>query len=948
MDAGERWTLADVAGQVRYTWNSRQHQVQSAYDVLRRPTDTMVTDESGRQRTVVRIDYGESHADAAARNLRGRSYRTCDASGVIIAEAYDFKGNLTRSTRQLAADYRETLDWSAPVALETDIFTSSTTFDALNRPVTLTMPDGSIIRPSYNEARLPEAIDVNIRGEMADGQPVWSPAVLGIDYNAKGQRVRLALGNGAVTICEHDPLTFRLIRLDTSRDGRRFQDLHYTYDPAGNVISVEDRAQPEIFFRNTAVGARGDYLYDAIYQLIEATGREHLGQQAGPAAPPRAPAAFDGWHTNLPQPGDGQAMGRYTERYAYDRSGNLLSIRHLGSDPTQSGWTRSYEYAEPGAIDPAGVPGNRLTSSRVGDDEIERLTYDPHGNMTSMGHLPLMQWNFADQLIATASQVVTAGTPEITWYVYDASGQRVRKITDRQTGAGGTPTRRSERIYLGGLEIHREYGADGVRVDLERETLHVMDGAQRLALIETRTRGDDGSPRQLMRYQFGNHLDSASLELSGEGEVISYEEYYPYGASSYQAVSAGINAVAKRYRYGAKERDEETGLSYFGLRYHAGWLGRWTAADPAGIGDGLNLCRSHANNPIRFTDPDGGAILDQLSNIAYGVGGGIASKASGVWEGATALGAAAYNDPVGLGTTMLKESLPGKVLTGNFSGAFTDVKEEVGYALGNAGNLVIAPYLARQYAGTLATGSQAEIQAATEKGIDDVAGMIDTGSDIVSFGVKAGVKIAAKKGIIEGVSVALAAAVVSVPDAPPPRRQLSFALDRPEGPTRFDVHPIGTVAEHPVVVVTSGDTAQAFYKRSGEGSKGTAKEGLSGADAARPMGAVVDDWAPFDGWTIKEEWFNKTRFNTENVRDYFDVEIPLPLDRWGSFLNYRVNEALLGMEAEFLPQLKQMTTAAATEAFSTHGLSLPPLQTKMQAAMEALRAGHSLDWARRE
>ena len=49
------------------------------------------------------------------------------------------------------------------------------------------------------------------------------------------------------------------------------------------------------------------------------------------------------------------------------------------------------------------------------------------------------------------------GTPETTYYVYDAAGQRVRKVTERQTAPGATPTRMKERIYLGGFEIYREY-----------------------------------------------------------------------------------------------------------------------------------------------------------------------------------------------------------------------------------------------------------------------------------------------------------------------------------------------------------------------------------------------------------------------------------------------------------------------------------------------------------
>ena len=42
--------------------------------------------------------------------------------------------------------------------------------------------------------------------------------------------------------------------------------------------------------------------------------------------------------------------------------------------------------------------------------------------------------------------------------------------------------------------------------------------------------------QQLIRYQFGNHLGSASLELDDQAQIISYEEYTPYGSTSYQAV----------------------------------------------------------------------------------------------------------------------------------------------------------------------------------------------------------------------------------------------------------------------------------------------------------------------------------------------------------------------------------------------------------------------------
>src|SRR4029077_6235472 len=139
---------------------------------------------------------------------------------------------------------------------------------------------------------------------------------------------------------------------------------------------------------------------------------------------------------------------------------------------------------------------------------------------------------------------------------------RVRKVTERQAAVGQKPTRKEERIYLGPFEIYRKYENDGATPTLERETLHITDDQQRIALVETRTldtSGGDPAPRQLIRYQIGNHLGTVSLELDYEAEVISYEEYAPYGSTTYQAVRSQ-RETPKRYRYTGKERDEESGL----------------------------------------------------------------------------------------------------------------------------------------------------------------------------------------------------------------------------------------------------------------------------------------------------------------------------------------------------------------------------------------------------
>jgi RHS repeat-associated protein len=234
--------------------------------------------------------------------------------------------------------------------------------------------------------------------------------------------------------------------------------------------------------------------------------------------------------------------------------------------------------------------------------------YDAHGNMIQMPHLQGMEWDFKDQLRATQKQAVSDGnSAEKTYYVYDSAGQRVRKVTER---ANETP--KDERIYLGGFEIYRAYNGDGSSLKLERETLHVMDGEKRIALVETQTVKEENgvsrkidSPKPIILYQLGNHLGSASLELDEIGNVISYEEYYPYGSTSYQGGRNVAEVSLKRYRYTGKERDEESGLYYHGARYYAAWLGRWISCDPIRIGKNTDLYVFVDNSPIYLLDPSG-------------------------------------------------------------------------------------------------------------------------------------------------------------------------------------------------------------------------------------------------------------------------------------------------------------------------------------------------------
>ncbi len=589
MDAGERWILGNVAGNPLRSWDSRNHMTSSIYDALQRLLETRVQGGGGDtplDHIFSKTIYGEGQTNDKANNLRGQVVTQYDTAGKTEVIQFDFKGNPLESSRRFAIDYKQVPNWEGTdldTALETETFITTIAYDALNRVISSTTPDGSITIPGYNEAGLLETVQVQL-ASIGNTPPEVKTFVQKINYDEKGQRQNILYGNNVRTTYYYDPFTFRLIHLHSRKQSNELlQDLQYTYDPAGNITEIEDQAIPTIFFGNHQMEPKSQYTYDALYRLVEAKGREHIAQVDH--------GNEDNW-SDLPflkqySTNDPMAWRTYTQSYQYDAVGNILQMNH---NATGGSWTRSYQYE---------TNNNRLMSTTVGDQTYTYPHDITHGYITQMPHLSLMQWNFKEELQATARQVINNGIPEITYYVYDGSGQRVRKITENE---GGT-TKKDERIYLGGIEIYRKHS--GTNTGLERITLHIIDDSGRIAMVDTRNEVNDETDGRTLRYQLGNHLGSAALELNQTAEVISYEEYHPYGTTSYQAVNAAIKTAAKRYRYTGMERDEETGFSYHSARYYLPWLGRWLSSDPIGIGDGVNLYRYASNNPLIFIDLSG-------------------------------------------------------------------------------------------------------------------------------------------------------------------------------------------------------------------------------------------------------------------------------------------------------------------------------------------------------
>ena len=212
--------------------------------------------------------------------------------------------------------------------------------------------------------------------------------------------------------------------------------------------------------------------------------------------------------------------------------------------------------------------------------------YDAHGNMIKMPHLQEIKWDWKDQM----KEATLNASNDKAYYVYDSGGERVRKVIEK-----GNIT--EERYYLGGYEIYRKTNSSTLEV--ERESLFIEDGSKAIAQI------DNDSTTETIRYQYDNHLGSASLELDETGDIISYEEYHPFGTTSYRSGRSDTEVSLKRYKYVGKERDNETGLYYYGARYYADWIARWISPDPAGTVDAPSLYVYVKNNPVKLTDPSG-------------------------------------------------------------------------------------------------------------------------------------------------------------------------------------------------------------------------------------------------------------------------------------------------------------------------------------------------------
>ena len=218
-------------------------------------------------------------------------------------------------------------------------------------------------------------------------------------------------------------------------------------------------------------------------------------------------------------------------------------------------------------------------------------------------------------------------------YRYGQDGQRALKSSNQ-----------SETLYFNTMWswLHNSSA-----YNTDRESKHIYLGTERLVtrMNGAGTQGNAYTAQVSTYYYHSDHLGSAQLITDNEGREYERIEYTPYG--EYWVEKRAPENRTLPFKFTGKERDEETGLYYYGARYMDPRTSRWLSTDPAltdyipmapvddnakkhnqnlpgmgGIYNSINMHLYHyaGNNPVKYVDPTG------KWTATLGIGSGLAAK----------------------------------------------------------------------------------------------------------------------------------------------------------------------------------------------------------------------------------------------------------------------------------------------------------------------------------
>jgi len=144
-----------------------------------------------------------------------------------------------------------------------------------------------------------------------------------------------------------------------------------------------------------------------------------------------------------------------------------------------------------------------------------------------------------------------------------------------------------------------------------------MDGLLRLvrekALNATAAKNAPESTTRVLFWYHPDYLGNVDLVTERDGKTYEFFTYNPWGEEMHQ-YNANTFGFSSPYRFNAKEKDQETGLHYYGARYYQSKLSMWLSVDRlAEKYSNSSPFVFTANNAMTYFDPNGDSVLTSLA-----------------------------------------------------------------------------------------------------------------------------------------------------------------------------------------------------------------------------------------------------------------------------------------------------------------------------------------------
>ncbi|MFZ0218584.1 MAG: RHS repeat-associated core domain-containing protein [Candidatus Aquirickettsiella sp.] len=598
-DAGTSVTLNDSAGRPMLSINATGATQTYRYEEDTQPGRllSIIEEMKGKAtRITERLVWAGNSQVEKNHNLAGQCIRHYDTAGLTQTDSISLTDTPQLMSQQLLKVDTDP-DWQGDDEsvwkdrLAIDVFTTQSTSNATGALLIHIDAKGNIQRLAYDLAGMLCGSWLTLQGQAEQVM------VKSLSYSAMGQKLQEEYGNRVIASYDYEPESLRLIGSKLERPSghpagaKVLQDLHYEYDPTGNVVRVHNQTEITRFWRNQQVDAVNDYTYDSLYQLVSASGRElaNIGQQDYKLPTPL-----------IPLPTDNSTYTNYTRAYSYDRGGNLTQFRH-SAPATTNNYTMNITVSD---------RSNKAVLSTLTDNPANVTNlFDRAGHQLKIIPDQSLIWTERGEL---KQAIINDDLNTMERYMYNAHSQRMLKISTQKV-SGSLQTRQA--LYLPGLELRTTQSGETTKEKLHVITLDEVAQAQVRVLHWEIGQPEDIVNNQI-RYNYSSQTGSNNLELDYEGRIITYEEFYPYGGTALWTASSQTEAEYKIIRYSGKERDM-TGLYYYGYRYYLPTEGRWLSPDSAGTVNGLNDYQMTENNPVLYLDPDGQASKNRFRNIFW-------------------------------------------------------------------------------------------------------------------------------------------------------------------------------------------------------------------------------------------------------------------------------------------------------------------------------------------